>query len=538
MQNHNSEHENQSKDLKLETVNVPQYWVWKTKNWLAVLLSNGSSTAYSNKHGSRTTGSDIIVGSEALRSGVHTWVLHVENFRRMTVGVCTAQMALEWSWGWESSGQATSPYSPPKSLGHFSPGDKLRLELDLNKGSLTFYRNGECAGTINKVAGTVYPYVYSHDAPFQVTVISSWAVMQQEDSSHPGDLVRGCSRVMLNTAIVLSNMMASTEEPSAALQDMCAAVIDTLLEHFRCVCEALMAHRHELPRTLVLALLDRVTRTQTVAASGEAWCVLFPAWLSCALACLPKLQVPQHRNRLLPRILAALQIGERLVHACPYLRCYQGAAMHSYALSGWRFSYADQQQKDTHLSIDHGAALEANWTLELVVMCACRQSANSQGKRVLADTRDFCIVMVPGAVGHAHDVHLQEIANGKDGDASGEQKAGDGSISADDGQTARTWFSDAKCPVNRWVLLSFVSKDGTISMFVDGSCVATVEANLTLSLQSIGACPRIPGADSFAGQVRECRVYDVARSQDDMCRCAAVPCLCECDFILKFRYTY
>ncbi len=531
VQNKDSQHVKRAKVPKLDSVNVPEHWVWAPHTSACVALTNESMTA--KKYGGQNCG--FALGSVGFRSGVHSWVLELgEEFEQIAVGVCTLTAAAHCArknithrrglWCWDSSGTVTSAYSSPKSLGQYSHGDCIRIELDFHKGTLTFFRNDKCAGSIGKVSGILYPCVRFYKSADQVTLKNSWAVIDQEVLSSSQDLIPACSSVIHNMAAVLMTLMISSDKPSALQQDVCAAIIDILLDHLCYICKVLSKEGRKTSYVSMLSMLNHVTKTR---AADDALCM--PGWITAVLTCLSHFHRSEYRRRLLPRMVDAIHSGMRLVHTWPYLRCYQGVTMHSYNLRGWTFSPTNQEQNNTYLSVDLGKALDTNWTLEFVVMCM--RSADSQGKRVLAGLHDVCIMLVPSPGIGGDYIHFQENKGCSNGGSGGQEETSNSSEGA--APTTRTWFSEAQCPLDRWLLLSFVCKDGTTSVFIDSCVVASVDQAFTLSLQSIGACPNMVEAENFCGQVRECRVYDCARCDKDMLRC-----VCVCVIIYIYIYTY
>ncbi len=534
---------------KLEQVQIPQQWVWNPK-CSDLCLKDGLTTA-KLRYG---ISSGCAIGSRGFSSGVHSWVLRARcRSHSYAVGVCTTDVIIQsfriegGIWSWQRSGRASGPNKHSKVFPDFSHGDSIRLVLDMNRGTLAFYRNGERAGALENVSETVYPCVLMHDKDDEVTVVSAWTALQEEASAHPmQDMARACTRMMRNTVSLVTSMMQSADMLTVAQQDMCVHVMVIELEKFCQLCKMLIEQGGKLPHASVLALLDCATQTQTQADTDadHALGSNMGQWL---LACLKRIQDSRCQGRLLPRMAAAVQSGMELVHACPYLRCYQGAAMHAYALRGWHFLSTVEHNTARHLRIDHSAALDGNWTLEFVLICT--REKKPQGRMLLAATRDFCIVLAGG--------NLVQFEKWEDGPSSFEQRDGpfgqgdesdsegaqerrilsseerrslgmEGGNNPGSGQRydrdetthKRTSVSPVKCPLNRWVLLSFVCTGDATSVFVDGRRVGSIKETFALSLQTIGACPqaRNPQADTFEGQVRECRVYTVARSGEDMLR--------------------
>jgi hypothetical protein len=541
---------------KSDTINLPQQWIWVPRKSASALLSNGSRTVKKRP----CDGEAVILGSQGFQSGVHSWVVEIQQGQAFTLGVCLEAMCLHGSnssdtcWYWYS-GRALPG---PGNNASYAKGDSVRLELDLNKGTLTFYKNDKREYFVGNVAGTVYPFVRLRDDGDQVTLKKCWKTLQVEDIEEPEDLAHACSRVICNTSIVLRHVMHKADTHFAAQQDTCAVVIDIVLEEFCHVCEALSTHARKSSHLSVISLFERLTRTR--APTVDEALGYMPGWLACVLACLSQIEDLRCMCRLLPRMYAVVQSGVQLVRTCPSLRSYQGAAMQSYSLGGWRFSPNNHMQKARHLRIDHGPALDADWTLEFVLMCA--RTRKSQASRVLAATRDFNIVLVYGPEQQA-EIQFHEVigkttissdcrvgaqTQAQDQDQAQTQaqaqaqaqglvpipafgaprgeRASTTSNSAGQRSSPCEWFSDAKCPLDRWTLLSFVCKAGSTSIFVEGRCVGTVGEKFALALTAIGCCSQSTQIESFSGQVRECRVYSVARSQADMLRCVCAHDVC------------
>jgi hypothetical protein len=444
------------------------------------------------------------VGSRDFTSGVHSWVVEIVESVRMAVGVGRVDSSSlvfveESKVCWNSTGSAEAPCQSLKSLGSYSKGDSIRLVLDMNKATLTFYKNVKFAGFFEGVTGHVRPCLLLYSSGGELALKDTFTSIQQEASTNSQGLIFACSRMIRNTVAVLTSFMESTATPSAALQNVCASVLDTLLERLCLLFKMLCTHASS--DLLVLSVLDQV--------DGGFASSTAQYWLQSTLTCLLHIQDPQLRRRLLPRIHALARSGTELLQACPYLQCYQGTATLGYSLRGWSFLPSDQQAKSRHLRIVQSATFDGNWTLEFVLMCTRRP--NEQGRRVLSGTRDFSIVFAPGD--GADHVQLHVLEGNPESD---NQAPGLGSSK----QKTRTVFSEVKCPINRWMVLSLVSKaEGSTSVFVNGNCVGTANDKFNLSLLSIGACTHLTKPfETFSGQVRECRVYAAARSSNDILR--------------------
>jgi hypothetical protein len=508
----------QGKCATLEEVKVPLSWLWGRCNASAVQLTNEFLTA---RKVLSSPDYSVVVGAQGFASGVHCWELHMDVCQRMVIGVCKNSIDLDrhvsgGAWCWASHGTASGPEQEDREVGEYTNNDLIRMELDSGRGTLALYKNGILKGTLHKVTGEVFPFVCMDNEGEQVTLGRRWSFTEKENGADTQYMSLVCSRAVLN-ALTLLTGLAEKQDSSAAIREMCTSVLDTIMEKLCDLFKILdqQGQKDDTPSMSVLSLFDWVARTAADHVQRHAL-----EWLPCMLSCASRVNALQHQRRLLPRMVETAKYGTQLTRTCSYLRRYQGAAMRSYALKGWSFPHTGKSEV-AYISVDHGV-IEGDWTLEFVVMRA--RMPEGCTKSVLAGTRDFCVkIEARGVGGH---VEFEQL-----GDGSGD--GGTNTNNANAGQKGRVWSFGAACPLNTWVLLTFVCQGGATSMFVDGCRVGMVAKTFALSLRSIGVCPELTKTDGLCGSVRECRVYNSARTQEDMLRYALMY-VCVCMYICIF----
>jgi hypothetical protein len=529
----------QGKCATLEEVKVPQSWLWGRCNASAVSLTNDSLTA---RKMLSSPDYSVVVGAQGFASGVHCWELHMDICQRMVIGLCKSSIDLDrhvsgGAWCWASHGTASGPEQDDREIGEYTNNDLIRMELDSDKGTLALYKNGLLKGTLHKVTGEVFPFVCMDNEGEQVTLGRRWAFTQKENGADTQYMSLVCSRAVLNTLTLLTGM-AEKQDCHAAIREMCTVVLDTIMEKLCSLFKILDQQGRQRGNSLsssmsmsvlslsdretyqssmsmsVLSLFDRVSRTAADHVQRHAL-----EWLPCILSCASRVNSLPHQRRLLPRMVETAQHGTQLTRTCSYLRRYQGAAMRSYALKGWSFPHTSKSDV-AYISVDHGDVIDGEWSLEFVLMRT--RMPETCAKSVLAGTRDFCVkIEARGSGGY---VEFEQLGDGS-GDGSGTNNV---NSNGNAGQKGRAWSFGAACPLNTWVLLTFVCQGGATSMFVDGCRVGMVAKTFALSLRSIGVCTELSRTDGLCGSVRECRVYKAARTQEDMLRWAFCVCMWVC----------
>lgn len=128
-----------------------------------VTLSNANlSFAFSSSY-------NLCRATAGRSSGKWYWEITVgANQSDLTLGVCNASESTTagntWvgvssnSWGWANfNGFLYTNNTAVTNVGTFSPGDVLGFALNMDAGTITFYKNGASVGSFSGLTGTIYP---------------------------------------------------------------------------------------------------------------------------------------------------------------------------------------------------------------------------------------------------------------------------------------------------------------------------------------------------------------------------------------------
>jgi hypothetical protein len=128
-----------------------------------VTLSGGNLTAtFAPAAASRAA----VRATSGRSSGTRYWEVTITSGINLTVGVANATFPLTDfvgqdanSWGYSSSGSIYHSGSVVATGGSIATGDVIGFLLNMDSGTITFYKNGVPQGTLSGLTGTIYPAI-------------------------------------------------------------------------------------------------------------------------------------------------------------------------------------------------------------------------------------------------------------------------------------------------------------------------------------------------------------------------------------------
>ena len=443
----------------------------------------------------------VALASAGFSTGVHCWVLRIETCQRLVLGVCRGSVDLDRrvnpsadAWAWHSHGTMSGPEQGDLEIGDYSSRDTLSLRLDMDRGTLEFFKNGELKGCLSRITGEVFPFVCMDYEGEEVLLQRRYDVVELEAAAVGGevrDFAEVCSRALSNLMNLLNALM--DEDGSApGHQQLAAAALESILRHFSSFLEHLDAQTPARAHRM-LALLDYMTLG--TAAPGQ------PAlnWLSSALVLAARLMPAAGPcERLLPRMVECAILQRRFIRRHRPTLMYRGTHFRSFALKGLSLSRAN-----AYCEVEHKGPCEGEWTVE-VLMKRGKLLEGCKGS-ILFDASQFalCVDRPKGNAGMVNlvDYTIDLAAN----------PAGAAGL-----EHYKQWSLDASCPADCWVLLTLVCDKGATSLYLDGKKMGCIPKRFSLAVTAVGASLRNPDAAFFCGAVRHVRALSRALSQDEI----------------------
>jgi hypothetical protein len=226
----------------------------------------------------------VALSSVGFATGVHCWVIRVDICQRLHVGVCAGTVDVDRrvnaAWGWHSHGTMSGPEQADKEIGDYSNRDELCLKLDMERGTLEFFKNGELKGCLGKVTGEVFPFVCMDYEGEQVTLLRQFDVIEREAGiGEHLDFAIVCSRTLHNFTSLLNALM---EEDCTHkwLQHLAAAVLVRILDQLALFLAYIDEHHCEFCANTSIDPLDKTpAQAQRAHANTESELRTRPATL-------------------------------------------------------------------------------------------------------------------------------------------------------------------------------------------------------------------------------------------------------------------
>jgi hypothetical protein len=466
----------------------------------------------------------VALSSVGFATGVHCWVIRVDVCQRLHVGVCAGTVGVDrrvsGAWGWHSHGTMSGPEQADKEIGEYSNLDELCLKLDMERGTLEFFKNGELKGCVGKVTGEVFPFVCMDYEGEQVTLLRQFDVIEREAGigAHL-DFAVVCSRTLHNFTSLLNALM---EEDCTHkwLQYLATAVLVRILdqlatfltyidEHHREFCadaqidslaKAPTQEQHSHVDTESTAPMRRATECESrgdraagphMQHSGEAGngcaiedgahrsgnrrdrkrqrgllavlevlgspIIYIDNWLSSVLVFAARLEpMASECAGLLPSMVKCVMSQRKFLLRYHPLLMYHGAYFRSFMLHGMIFS-----KPNMYCSVEHRGPCEGAWTVEVMVKRG--HLVEGCAMSILFSSREFAVSVDqprcdPGTL------QLVEYTGG----------AGGGQAGA--ASQSKIWHFNAACPADTWMLISVVCNNCTncTTIFIDGFKVSRI----------------------------------------------------------------
>jgi hypothetical protein len=192
----------------------------------------------------------VALSSVGFATGVHCWVIRVDICQRLLIGVCHGAVGLDrrvnGGWGWHSHGTMSGPGQPDKEIGDYSNRDTLCFKLDMERGTLELYKNGEFKGCLTNVTGEVFAFVCMDYEGEQVSLTRRYNVIEREtgmDSALDYGVV--CSRTLHNVVAILNGLLeeySQHNDMAERLKKLAAGALSSVLDQFSTFLEYLNAH--------------------------------------------------------------------------------------------------------------------------------------------------------------------------------------------------------------------------------------------------------------------------------------------------------
>ena len=175
----------------MSRVEVPVSWKWER-------FAGASMTVDQSGLAIRKTSVNpdysVALASAGFSSGIHCWVLRIETCQRLVLGVCRGSVDLDRrantssdAWAWHSHGTMSGPNQSDLEIGDYTSGDTLSLRLNMERGTLQFFKNGELKGCLSRITGNVFPFVCMDYEGEQVSLLRRYDVVELEEASADGD---------------------------------------------------------------------------------------------------------------------------------------------------------------------------------------------------------------------------------------------------------------------------------------------------------------------------------------------------------------
>jgi hypothetical protein len=210
--------------VKIESTSASVPWVWGQRHTRSTRLSNGGKTV--RKNSSRPDYSTIFMSCGAIRHGVYEWELTMDTCERANIGVCSpTQLIVDaikhsrgGAWCWYSHGTMCGPQvevgesnvAQSWEAGGYESGDVITMRLHMAEETLTFFKNGEKKGTLNRVVGQVVPFVCFDNEGEQATITKASEECEWENGHDTKHLSLTCSRALRCTMLLLLGMTDKT----------------------------------------------------------------------------------------------------------------------------------------------------------------------------------------------------------------------------------------------------------------------------------------------------------------------------------------
>lgn len=146
---------------------APTYATWNPLDKsVDVTLSSGDLIASITPTSPR--GNGAVRGTQGKSSGKWYWEVTLTATSDARIGIANSTMSLTTtslgqdvnSWGYATSGIVSNNNSSVTSGAGYSPGDVIGVALDMDAGTVQFYKNGVAQGSaVSGVSGTFYPAV-------------------------------------------------------------------------------------------------------------------------------------------------------------------------------------------------------------------------------------------------------------------------------------------------------------------------------------------------------------------------------------------
>ena len=470
----------------------------------------------------------VALSSVGFATGVHCWVIRVDVCQRLHVGVCAGTVGVDrrvnGAWGWHSHGTMSGPEQADKEIGEYSNRDELCLKLDMERGTLEFFKNGELKGCVGKVTGEVFPFVCMDYEGEQVTLLRQFDVIEREAGiGEHLDFAVVCSRMLLNFTSLLNALM---EEDCTQkwLQYLATAVLVRILdqlstflayidEHHREFCadaqmdplaKAPAQEQHAYADTESTAQMRRATECESRGdgAAGPHMQYSWEAGNGCAmedgahrsgnrrdgkrqrglLAVLEMLGSPgcaRYVDNWLSSVLVFAARLEPLASECPgllpsmvkcvmsqrkfLLRYHPLLMYHGVYFRSFVLHGMLFSKPNIYCSVEHRGPCEGAWTVEVMVKRG--HLVEGCAMSILFSSREFAVSVDqprcdPGTL------QLVDYTGG----------AGGGQAGA--ASQSKIWHFNAACPVDTWMLVSVVCADNCTSIFIDGFKVCRIHVGI------------------------------------------------------------
>ena len=225
--------------VKIESTSASVPWVWGQRHTRSTRVSNGGKTV--RKNSSRPDYSTIFMSCGAIGYGVYEWEVTMDTCERASIGVCSPTQSIVdaikrshgGAWCWYSHGTMCGPQveigesnvAQSWEAGGYESGDVITMRLHMAEETLTFFKNGENKGTLNRVVGQVVPFVCFDNEGEQATITKASEECEWENGQDTKHLSLTCSRALRCTMLLLLGMTDKTPI-SPSLQVWSATVIN------------------------------------------------------------------------------------------------------------------------------------------------------------------------------------------------------------------------------------------------------------------------------------------------------------------------